>query len=123
MPKILINYKIKRDNTLEIKNYGAIFSDMPIAIADYDYDYEDPVLANAGLNYPIVMEKAELLKQLKGKQELKKFKFKVNEDTTVKETTGKADVTVELPKDTDISKLRYMNEQIVLLDEEMEVNK
>jgi hypothetical protein len=119
MPKILINYKITNDNTLEIKNYGVVFYDMPIAIADYDYDYEEPVLANAGLNYPIVLEKAELLKQLKGKQELKKFKFKVNEDTTVKETTGKADVTVELPKDTDISKLRYINNQIVLLDEEV----
>lgn len=120
MPKILVNYRIKSDNTLDLKNYGVVFADMPIAIAEYDFEYREPVLANAGLEYPVVIEKEELMKQLKAKSkpELKKFKFKVNDDGTVKETTGKADVVIELPKDTDVSKLRYTNNQIVLLEEE-----
>lgn len=119
MPKILVNYRIQSDNTLALKNYGVVFADMPIAIAEYDFEYREPVLANAGLKYPIVIEKEELMNQLKAKPkpELKKFKFKINEDTTVKETTGKADVTIELPKDTDVSKLRYINNQIVLMEE------
>jgi hypothetical protein len=118
MPKILVNYRIKKDNTLELKDYNCVFADMPMAIAEYDYHYDQPVLVNAGQKFPLVVEKEELLKQLKVKENLKQFKFKVNPDQTVTETEENPDVTVELPKDTDVSKLRYINKQIVLFDEE-----
>lgn len=110
MPKILVNYKYnKKTDTYTLIEDDVVFADMPVAIMEMGTDYDDILVVPInGQN--TVVDKDEYLAIHKN------FKLSVNEDGTVREdVTG---TPVWLPKDTDITKLRFINGQLVLVSEE-----
>ena len=110
MPKILLNYKRLKDGSYKIYyDQQYVFADMPVCMADMDIEYEEPIVVNIKGQY-LVVEKSEYEKVHK------LFRFKiVDGDKVVEDKDG---FEMYLPKDTDISKLRYINNQIVLIQEE-----
>lgn len=131
MPKIYVNYLIKKDGTIKLFNgeNDVVFVDMPIAVADFGVEYEKPVFYQGNM----VIEEAELLKSIeeeqKKKQEenkkvsCKKFKLVVDEETgkvrnaTYAEIKNKKFKEVELGSDTDVDKLVYVDGEFLLMEE------
>lgn len=107
MPKILVNYKRNKDGSFKLYlDQEHVFADMPICAMDLDRDFEEPIVVqNNGLD--VVVEKAEYEKVHK------LFKLKVVDgDKIVEAEDG---VPVYLPKETDVSTLRFYNGQIVMV--------
>lgn len=107
MPKILVNYKRNKDGSFKLYlNQEHVFADMPICVMDLDCDYDEPIVIRDN-NADVVVEKAEYEKVHK------LFKLKVvDNDKLIEAEDG---TPIYLPKDTDISMLRYYNNQIVLV--------
>lgn len=129
MPKVLLNYKIdKKTKKIILKYDDVVFVDSPICVADYDTEYEDPVLAPVPNSFPIAMERDEFTKLLekqqqefeKRKAEMEKnnekiFRFKINPDNTLTEVGDNEPCDIEkiLPKDTKVEELNYLNGDVV----------
>lgn len=112
MPKILVNYKYnKKTDTYTVLDNSVVYADMPVAIMDMHVDYEEILVVPIN-NQNTVVDKNEYL------QKHKLFKLKLNEDGSVLEDAK--GTPIWLPKDTDISKLKYLNGQLVLVSEENE---
>lgn len=113
MPQILVNYKYnKKNDTYSLLNNNVVYADMPIAVMELGVEYNDILIVPINKKATVV-EKEEYL----SKNE--KFLLIANEDGSVEE--HEEGTAIWLPKDTDISKLRIINGQIVLI--EMEENK
>jgi len=109
MPKIYVNFKHnKKDDSYKILNYGHVFVDMPIAVMDLDVDIEEPLVVPIR-NVLTVVEKSEYLKVHK------KFLLKFDNNGKVYESPD--GYPVYLPKDTDVSKLQYIDGQLVMVDD------
>jgi hypothetical protein len=113
MPKILVNYTYnKKNNTYSLLDNNVVFADMPVAIMDMGVEY-DEILVIPINNQNTVVDKVEYLKINK------QFKLIANEDRSVKEDVN--GTPIWLPKDTDITKLRVINGQLVLVSEDDKV--
>lgn len=109
MPKILVNYKYnqKQDSYKVIKN-DVVFADMPVAIMEMEAEH-DEILVVPINNVSTVVDKQEYLSLHK------KVYLKVDGEKVFEAVDGSP---VYLPKQTDISKLKFINNQIVLVDEQ-----
>jgi hypothetical protein len=120
MPKILLNFKVsKKTGQITLKYDEPVFADLPICVADYDVEYTTPVVVNIPNQIPVVMEKEHydaLVNKATLKEHEKLFVFKLNDDGTLVEDP-EGDIKRVLPKDTDISKLKFVNGEVVWLDE------
>lgn len=114
MPKILVNFKYnKKTDTYSLVEGDVVFADMPIAIMDMGAEY-DSILVVPMNNQNTVVDKEEYLKVNK------LFKLAVDQEGNVSEDPN--GVPIYLPKETDISKLKFINGQLVM-EEEKEENK
>lgn len=112
MPKILVNYNYnKKEDKYTLSNYDVVFADMPLAIMNMGEEY-DEILVVPVNNAKVVVDKKEFLKT-------NKAFYLVSDGELVKEDK-KNGVLVYLPKDTDISKLRYIQNQIVMVEDAIE---
>lgn len=110
MPKILVNYKHnKKSDTYTILPRDCVYADMPIAEMEMYAEYEDILVVPIN-NRMTVVDRAEYT--VINKQ----FMLAVNPDGTIREDQNGQ--SVWLPRDTDISKLRFINGQLVLVSEE-----
>ena len=119
--QILVNYKkldVFHDEffEVELKKLDAVFAEMPIAIAEYDYDYKHPVLyTGPDTKLPLIVEKQELMKKIEG---TKVYHFKRVEPNRVVEVPAEeADFGYRLPIDTPVEKLAIIQGQLGLLEE------
>lgn len=111
MPKILVNYKYnKKNDTYSILEGEVVFADMPVAVMDMGAEYES-ILVVPMDNVNTVVDKEEYLKVNK----LFKLSVADSEGTVVEDPNG---APIYLPKETDISKLKFINGQLVFVDEE-----
>lgn len=112
MPKILVNYNYnKKEDKYTLSNYDVVFADMPLAIMNMGEEY-DEILVVPVNNTKVVVDKKEFLKT-------NKAFYLVSDGELVKEDK-KNGALVYLPKDTDISKLRYIQNQIVMVEDAIE---
>ena len=111
MPKILVNYKYnKKTDTYTLLENDVVFADMPIAVMDMGAEYDDILVVPVN-NTQMVVDKVEYLKVNK------LFTLSVADEsgTVIEDPKG---ALVWLPKDTDITKLRFINGQLVLVSED-----
>ena len=109
MPRILINYKYnKKTDTYTLLSNEYVFADMPVAEMEMQADYDDILVVPIN-NRMTVVDKSEYMKTNK------QFSLAVNPDGTVREDQNGQ--LVWLPKNTDISKLRFFNGQLVLVSD------
>lgn len=112
MPKILVNYRYnKKTDTYSLLNTDVVFADMPVAIMDMGAEYDEVLIVPIN-NQNTVVDKNEYLKVNK------QFKLSANEDGSVKEDIN--GIKLWLPKDTDITRLRVVNNQLMLVTEDEE---
>jgi hypothetical protein len=119
--KILVNYKklnVFQDEffEVELKKLDAVFVEMPIAIAEYDYLYQHPVLyVGPDAQIATVMEAGELLKKIEG---TKIFYLKrVEPNRVIEVPQEQADFGYRLPIDTPVEKLAIIQGQLGLLED------
>lgn len=111
MPKILVNYKYnKKTDTYSLLEGDVVFADMPVAVMDMGAEYES-ILVVPMNNVNTIVDKEEYLKHNK----LFKLSVTDSEGTVAEDPNG---TPIYLPKETDISKLKFINGQLVLVDEE-----
>lgn len=110
MPKILVNYKhnAKTDKYTLLQN-DVVFADLPIAVMEMAAEYDDILVVPIN-KVNTVVDKEEYLKVNK------LFKLSVDPDGTIKEDPN--GVAVYLPKDTNVSKLKIVNGQLALIEED-----
>lgn len=112
MPKILVNYKYnKKTDTFTIINNGIVYADEPIAEMDMYAEYDEILVVPINKRKTVV-DKEEYMKNNKI------FKLILLSDGTVHEDNQNGQ-SVWLPKDTDISKLRFIDDQLVLISEDV----
>lgn len=112
MPKILVNYIYnKKTDKYSLLDNDVVFADMPIAVMEMGVEYDEVLIVPVN-NQATVVEKEEYL------QKNRQFKLVVNEDGSIVENEN--GTPIYLPKDTDVSKLRFINGQLVLIDENKE---
>ncbi len=111
MAKILVNYihnKAKGEYEI-LSDSKYVFADMPVAILETEDDIKTPlVVPIRGAMTVVDKERYELTN--------KKFKLVSDENGNVHENENGAEIW--LPKNTDISKLRYINNQLVMVEDE-----
>lgn len=113
MPKILVNVKYNKKNSeWSVLPYErGVFADMPIALMDMDAEYDSIIVVPINkVNH--VFDKEEFLSK-------NKFFSFVIEGENVREAEKDEEVHLAmwLPIDTDISKLRYIQNQLVMVEE------
>lgn len=112
MPKILVNYKHnKKTDTYSLYDNDVVFADLPIAVMDMSAEYDDILVVPIN-KVMTVVDKEEYLKVHK------QFKLVADENGIIREDQN--GVSIYLPKDTDITKLRFLNGQLVLVSEDEE---
>ena len=124
MLNIFVNYTInKKTNKVKLLTNEVVFVDMPIAIAEYQREYENPIIVTVEKrNY--VMEKEEYDELVKKRQEgLKEFQLIIEKDTgAVREANETDDVSkivkVKLPIDTDFTEIFFRDGNFVKLEKE-----
>ena len=111
MAKILVNYihnKAKGEYEILIDS-KYVFADMPVAILETESD----------INVPLVVPIQGAMTVVdKARYELTNKKFKLVSDENGNVFENENGVEIWLPKDTDVTKLRYINNQLVLIDDE-----
>lgn len=112
MPKILINYKYnKKTDTYTLCKNDVVYADLPIAEIDMYDDIEEPLVVPIK-NKMTVVEKSEYTKHNK------QFVIAVDKEGNIIEDQN--GVAVWLPIDTDLSKLRFINGQLVMVSEDQD---
>lgn len=110
MARILVNYIYnKMTDQYEIQKGGYVFADQRVAVLET----EEPI--NRPLVVPI-RNQLTVVDRDRYEAVNKRFYLVADDKGNVKEDVGGAEVW--LPKDTDISKLRYINNQLVMVDDE-----
>jgi hypothetical protein len=129
---ILVNYTInKKTGAVKILNNQVVFIDMPVAIAEYEKEYEEPIVVTID-NRSYIVEKQEYEDLIKRQNDLKDFKLVIESETgAVREATAEElengsvkTIDIKLPKDTDLKEVFYKDGSFIKLDKEntMEVN-
>lgn len=123
MLNIFVNYTInKKTNKVNVLTDDVVFVDMPIAIAEYQREYENPIIVTVEKrNY--VMEKEEYDELIKRQKGLKEFQLIVEKDTgAVREANETDDVSkivkVKLPIDTNFTEIFFRDGNFVKLEKE-----
>lgn len=123
MLNIFVNYTInKKTNKIKLLTDEVVFVDMPIAIAEYQREYENPIIVTVEKrNY--VMEKEEYDELIKRQEGLKEFQLIIEKDTgAVREANETDDVSkivkVKLPIDTDFTEIFFRDGNFVKLEKE-----
>ena len=123
MLNIFVNYTInKKTNKVKVLTDEVVYVDMPIAIAEYQREYENPIIVTVEKrNY--VMEKEEYDELVKRQEGLKEFQLIVEKDTgAVREANETDDVSkivkVKLPIDTDFTEIFFRDGNFVKLEKE-----
>ncbi len=113
MPKILVNVKYnKKNNEWSVLPFeNGVFADMPIALMDMGAEYDSIIVVPINkVNH--VFDKEEFLSKNKF------FSFVVDGENVREAVEGEeAHLAMWLPIDTDISKLRYIQNQLVMVEE------
>lgn len=113
MPKILVNVKQnKRTGEWSVLPFeNGVFADMPIALMDMGADYDEVIVVPINkMNH--VFDKADFLSRNK------LFSFVIEEENVREAAEGEeSHLAMWLPINTDISKLRYIQNQLVMVDE------
>lgn len=111
MARILVNYIYnKQKDEYIIYDGGRVLADMKVAVMETEEDIGRPLVI------PIKNEMT-VVDRDHYEQVHKKFRFSIDEEGNIKEdSNGLAEAW--LPKDTDISRLKYVNGQLVLLEKE-----
>lgn len=113
MPKILVNFKYnKKKNEYSLFDTDVVYADMPIALMELGAEYEEVLIVPIG-GQATVVEKSEFLARNK------QF-FLVADGEMILEDKERG-TPVWLPKDTDITELRYINGQILKVENNAEV--
>lgn len=123
MLNIFVNYTInKKTNKVNVLTDDVVFVDMPIAIAEYQREYENPIIVTVEKrNY--VMEKEEYDELIKRQKGLKEFQLIVEKNTgAVREANETDDVSkivkVKLPIDTNFTEIFFRDGNFVKLEKE-----
>ena len=112
MPKILINYKHdKKTDTYTLLKNDVVYADLPIAEMNMYEDFDEPLVVPINKKMTVV-EKSEYTKRNK------QFVISADENGNIIESQN--GVAVWLPIDTDISKLRIINGQLVMISEDQD---
>jgi len=111
MAKVLVNYihDVESDTYELLRGAKYVFADMPTAVLETEHKINIPLVVPIN-GLPTVVDK--LIYEAKNK----KFKLVADEKGIVTENPNGAEVW--LPRDTDINKLRFLNGQLVMIDEE-----
>lgn len=115
MPKILVNYiyNKSKDEYELLDNQKYVLADMPIAVMETLDEITTPlVVPIKGVNTVVDRKAYESVHKL--------FRLAADEKGIVTEAPTGAPVW--LPKDTDVSKLRYINNRLVLIDPDEQEN-
>ena len=112
MTKILVNYVYNKNNDIySLVNSDFVFVDLPIAVMDINASYRSILVVPInGQN--TVVDKDEYLSKNK------LFKLVADKDGNIREDQN--GVPTYLPKDTDLTKLMYINGQLVLVEDKKE---
>lgn len=123
MLNIFVNYTInKKTNKVKVLTDEVVFVDMPIAIAEYQREYENPIIVTVEKrNY--VMEKEEYDELIKRQEGLKEFQLIIEKDTgAVREANETDDVSkivkMKLPIDTNFTEIFFRDGNFVKLEKE-----
>lgn len=123
MLNIFVNYTInKKTNKVKLLTDEVVYVDMPIAIAEYQREYENPIIVTVEKrNY--VMEKEEYDELIKRQEGLKEFQLIIEKDTGAVREANKTDdvskiVKVKLPIDTDFTEIFFRDGNFVKLEKE-----
>lgn len=112
MAKILINYVYnKTTDKYEIQKLPYVFADMKVAVLETEEEINEPLVVPIN-NILTVVDRA------KYQSINKKFYLVADEKGNISEQKGGAEIW--LPKDTDLSKLKYINGRLVLIESEEE---
>lgn len=115
MPKIYVNYSYnKKTDTYKVFKEEFVYADEPTAVMDKNAEY-DEVLVVPIKGVPTVVDKTEYLEYHKA------FYLRVEGENIVEDAEKGS--KIYLPKDTDISKLKFINNQIVMVSEPNEEEK
>ena len=110
MAKILVNYLYhKEKDEFEIQKGPYVFADMKVAVLETEDDVRVPLVVPIQ-NVMTVVDRSVY------EQTNKKFYLAADEDGKVLEHPN--GVEIWLPKDTDISKLRFINGRLVMVQPE-----
>lgn len=115
MARVLVNYTYnKSKDEYKIMDYSCgVFADIEVAVLDTNLDIKEPLV--------VPIQGVMTVVDRKSYEEIhKRFVFSVNEHGKVEENE-KGDIVVWLPKNTDVSKLRVVNNQLVLIKEEQQI--
>lgn len=116
--KILKNYFYDANtDKYQLINSPYVLATEPFAIVDSEMVIREPLVVNVnGTNIVFDRESYE--------RKNKKFYFDVNEDLSLKEVKeGEYQISIWLPKDTDVSKLRFFNGNVVMVEKESKIDK
>ena len=124
---ILKNIKILKKNNLEEfpsvevrYDDTEVFANLPIAFIPYGEQYIDPIMYQVnGQGIGMLIEREQLREALK---KSKLFFFKLGENQELIECKKEESIThARLPHDVDLTKLAYMNGQVLMVEPEKEV--
>ncbi|MDR4968356.1 MAG: hypothetical protein RG740_01925 [Acholeplasmataceae bacterium] len=112
--KILMNFKEKKERVEEFSHVSLlvdreVFVDLPICAVDFGRHYDKPVLYGNYNGIPTVYEEAEVIKHL---ETLKVFHLKNDKGKLTEVSKEDADISIRLPKDTNVDQLVYDNGQV-----------
>lgn len=113
--KIFVNYfydaNADRFHILKSQNYVLATED--VAILDTNMVVKEPLVVPTDGPFPIIVDREPYEKNNR------LFCLKINDDGTLTEVKeGKFNVKTWFSKDTDVSKLRFVNGQIIMIDDE-----
>ena len=113
MPKILVNVKLnKKNGEWSVLPYErGVFADMPIALMDMDAEYDSVIVVPINkVNH--VFDKEEFLSKNK------MYNFVIEGEIVREAVEGETEniLSTFLPINTDISKLRYIQNQLVMVE-------
>lgn len=110
MSKILVNYNYnKTKDKYTLLNTDVVFAELPVAVLESEQEIIEPLVVPIN-GVDTIVEKSVYT------ADNKKFKLALDENGNVIECEKGVDIW--LPKDTDISKLAYVNNRLVLKEEE-----
>jgi len=112
----IVNYKPKQERLeefayVELYTEREVLLGLPICVVEFGKDYVNPVLYGTTSGVPTAFEDFEVQKKLK---ELKMFNLKNNKGSLTETDKDKADISIRLPKDTNVKELVYDNGQVFL---------
>lgn len=110
MSKILVNYNYnKSKDKYTLLDSGVVFADLPVAVLESEQEIVEPLIVPIK-NVMTVVEKEPYIAIHK------KFKLALDDKGNVVENENGMEVW--LPRKTDVSKLAYINGQLVMREEE-----